>query len=190
MNKQITSNTSLATIEDQYRRFATEEAHGRSALYERLAHEIAGDRFLIEFLLTLPAAKRQPNLFLAAVRYLAKSPLAWPDFKRFIRSNTENVHALMLARSTQTNEPARCAVLLPLLAALPQPLALLEVGASAGLCLLPDYYRYDYGGHLISGDRADATAPTFMCQAMGLSPGRRKCPTSHGGRAWIYTLWM
>src|SRR5215469_6923036 len=29
--------------------------------------------------------------------------------------------------STQTNEPARCAVLLPLLARLPQPLALLEV---------------------------------------------------------------
>jgi hypothetical protein len=37
------------------------------------------------------------------------------------------------------------AVLLPLLVSLPQPLALLEVGASAGLCLYPDVYAYRYG---------------------------------------------
>ena len=57
----------------------------------------------------------------------------------------------MLERRTQTNEPARCALMLPLLAALPQPLALLEVGASAGLCLLPDRYGYDYAGHRARG---------------------------------------
>jgi hypothetical protein len=55
----------------------------------------------------------------------------------------------MLERRTQTNEVARCATLLPLLAGLPQPLALLEVGASAGLCLLLDRYRYDYGEGII-----------------------------------------
>jgi hypothetical protein len=32
----------------------------------------------------------------------------------------------MLSRTTQTNEPARCSVLLPVFAQLPQPLALLE----------------------------------------------------------------
>lgn len=35
-------------------------------------------------------------------------------------------------------------MLLPVLARLPQPLALLEVGASAGLCLYPDCYSYRY----------------------------------------------
>ncbi|MFI0928832.1 DUF2332 domain-containing protein [Streptomyces sp. NPDC021012] len=49
-----------------------------------------------------------------------------------------------LGRRTQTNESGRCATLLPLLASLPQPLALIEVGASAGLCLYPDRYRYRY----------------------------------------------
>jgi hypothetical protein len=59
----------------------------------------------------------------------------------------KDLRPVMLERSTQTNEPARCAALLPLLVLvrLPQPLALLEVGATARLCLLPDFYAYDYG---------------------------------------------
>jgi hypothetical protein len=71
----------------------------------------------------------------------------------------------MLRRTTQTNEPARCAVLLPLLAALPQPLALIEVGASAGLCLLPDRYGYDWGHARIAP--ASPGAPVFRCAATG-----------------------
>jgi hypothetical protein len=77
----------------------------------------------------------------------------------------------MLARRTQTNEPARCATLLPLLATLPQPLALLEVGASAGLCLLPDRYGYDYDGHHVPpAQPADAATPTFACRASASTP--------------------
>ena len=71
----------------------------------------------------------------------------------------------MLARSTQTNEPARCAVLLPVLAQLPQPLALIEVGASAGLCLLPDFYGYDFGSGVIRPEVGDGTFPEFQCAA-------------------------
>jgi hypothetical protein len=77
----------------------------------------------------------------------------------------------VLARRTQTNEPARCAVLLPALAALPQPLALLEVGASAGLCLLPDRYAYDYAGHRIGdGARPPAAHPVLRCLPEGPVP--------------------
>ena len=57
----------------------------------------------------------------------------------------------MLPHATQTNEPARCAALLPLLARFPGPLTLIEVGASAGLCLHPDRYAYDYAGHRVGG---------------------------------------
>ena len=71
-----------------------------------------------------------------------------------IASRADELRATMLRRTTQTNEPARCAVLLPLLAALPQPLALIEVGASAGLCLLPDRYGYDWGHARIAPARS------------------------------------
>src|SRR6185312_7670698 len=127
-------------------RFADEEARGRSPLYEELARGVAGDHEVIAFLLTLPKEKRQPNLLLAALRRVSGTPADWPDFRRKLAGNRDAIRSVMLARSTQTNEPARCATLLPVLARLPQPLALIEVGASAGLCLLPDFYAYDYGG--------------------------------------------
>jgi hypothetical protein len=74
----------------------------------------------------------------------------------------------MLARRTQTNEPARCATLLPALALLPQPLAIVEVGASAGLTLLADRYSYDYDGHVVAG--TDPGAPVLACQPRGAVP--------------------
>jgi hypothetical protein len=74
----------------------------------------------------------------------------------------------MSARRTQTNEPARCTALLPALAQLPQPLALIEVGASAGLTLLTDRYNYDYDGHPIAG--LDPRAPTLRCTPRGPVP--------------------
>jgi hypothetical protein len=87
----------------------------------------------------------------------------------------------MGARSTQTNEPARCATLLPVLARLPQPLALLEVGAAAGLCLLPDRYAYDYG-EVVIGPTAPAQArpPVFGCRLSANSP----IPTRNVEVAW------
>jgi hypothetical protein len=152
--------TSIAAT---YRRFAETEAHGRSPLYEELASRVAADPTIIEFLLTLPPEKRQPNLLLAAARGLCGTPNGWAEFRRNVMINADPLRELMLARSTQTNEPGRCAILLPLLARLPQPLALLEVGASAGLCLLPDHYGYDYNGHLLRPEPAWPEPPIFPC---------------------------
>lgn len=134
------------TTAEEYRRFASVEARGRSPLYEQLALGVAGDRDLIRLLSDLPPAKRQPNLFFAAARHVRGTPAGYQQFRQFVLDNRDAVVATMLSRRTQTNEPARCAALYPLLAWLPQPLALLEVGASAGLCLLPDRYGYDYDG--------------------------------------------
>ena len=76
-----------------------------------------------------------------------------------------------LKRSTQTNEPARCATLLPVLARLPQPLALIEVGASAGLCLMADRYGYDYGkGSLVRPSVNQPDPPVFSCVVNATTP--------------------
>jgi hypothetical protein len=56
------------------------------------------------------------------------------------------------------------------LALLPQPLALLEVGAAAGLCLLIDRYGYDYGDTKIPPIDGSPDAPVFVCQASDRTP--------------------
>ncbi|WP_354179392.1 DUF2332 domain-containing protein [Arthrobacter sp. UYP6] len=68
--------------------------------------------------------------------------------------NWSDVLPAVMVRSTQTNEAARCAVLLPVLSRLEGPLSLIEAGASAGLCLYPDRYsyRYDVGGRAAALD--------------------------------------
>jgi len=159
-----------AGLPARYIRFAEEEARGRSPLYEALARGIAADQGVLDFLLTVPPGKRQPNLLLASVRHLFGTPADWAHFRRTLLANADAVRSHMLSHSTQTNEPARCATLLPVLARLPQPLALVEVGASAGLCLLPDRYGYDYGRRLIRPDEQAARHPVFACSADASTP--------------------
>lgn len=124
-----------------YEKFASDGAPARSPSYDALARAVAADERLLTLLDTLDERCRQPNLLFGALRWY-DAPLTtdwavehWPE-----------VRAVLTTRRTQTNEPARCAMLLPALATLPEPLALVEVGASAGLCLLYDRWAYDYGG--------------------------------------------
>jgi hypothetical protein len=140
---------------------------------------------VLGFLLALPIAKQRPNLLFAAARSITGTPRDYPDFRHRLLGNAGTIRALMLARSTQTNEPARCAALLPVLAQLPQPLALVEVGASAGLCLLPDFYGYDYGAGVLRPEQHDGDFAVFSCAASPETPSQAGCRGSSGGRAWI-----
>lgn len=164
----------LTSISQRYQRFADKEAAGRSPLYEQSARAIATDPAMLAFLAALPEPKRQPNLLFAAARWLAGTPDNYATLRTVVLEHRAALTELMLARRTQTNEPARCATLLPVLAALPQPLALLEVGASAGLTLLPDRYSYDYAGHILTA--ADSAAPVLCCQPHGPVPLPKELP--------------
>src|SRR5262245_28341586 len=156
-----------------YRVFA-EEARGRSAAYEALAMLVAVDDTILRFLGTLPPAKRQPNLLFAAARYLLGTPPDIAALRALVGQDRAGLARVMLARRTQTNEPARCATLLPALARLPEPLALLEVGASAGLTLLVERYSYDYDGHRVAG--TEPQAPVLTCQPRGPVPLPARVP--------------
>lgn len=163
----------VGTVEN-YRRFGG-EVRGRSPAYGALAEAVAADEQILEFLGALPVAKRQPNLLFAAARYLLGAPAEIHALRHLVHERADELAAVMRVRRTQTNEPARCATLLPALAGLPEPLALLEVGASAGLTLLPDYYSYDYAGHTLLG--VDPEAPTLGCRPHGPVPLPDRLPT-------------
>ena len=156
-----------------YRAFAA-AARGRSPAYESLAESVAEDAAILRFLDSLPPQKRQPNLLFAAARYLLGEPVDIARLRALVSQNRARLAGTMLARRTQTNEPARCATLLPALAQLPPPLALIEVGASAGLTLLFDRYSYDYAGHRIAGQ--DPLAPTLRCAPCGPVPLPARLP--------------
>jgi hypothetical protein len=129
-----------------YTTFAEVEARGQSAVYFEWAMGVAGDAAIRAMIERMPLQKRQPNLVFAVSRLLGAPVGPYPPFREWLATHFDEVAAEAADRMTQTNEPRRCASLLPALGLIPGPLALLEVGASAGLCLYPDRYSYSYDG--------------------------------------------
>lgn len=149
--------------------FAT-HCHGYSPLYERISLAIAGDRALIDLVRSAPPDVHLPPALLAVVHYLVLDqpdhPLAQvyagrsdadpgPLFLDLCRKREGEVMSLLSTRRIQTNECGRSAVVAPgitwIASRLTQPLALVDVGASAGINLLCDEFRLDYGDHGATG---------------------------------------
>jgi hypothetical protein len=167
----------LNRIAERFRGFATYAAAGGSESYQKLAVGIAASPKLLEFIASFPVERRHPNLFLAAVRHLRGIPENPDHLLEVVQQDAEAIRGVMMSRMVQTNEPARCSLLLPVLSRLPQPLAIVEVGASAGLCLLPDRYGYDYGFARIDPPASlHDRAPVFACEVTGAVPLPHELP--------------
>jgi hypothetical protein len=166
----------LDALAQRFERFARRECHV-SPLYERLSFGIAQDPELLGIAAHAQSGQPVPNLFLAAVHFLLlqdrqhplaafypslspATPLAadpYPSFRSFCLEHRGRILELLSVRLVQTNEVRRCACLLPAFAVVAahghgRPLALVEIGASAGLNLLWDRYGYDYGTGRRYGD--------------------------------------
>ncbi|GAA3913454.1 DUF2332 domain-containing protein [Microbacterium invictum] len=162
-----------AAVADRYDRFARREAPGRSELYAQWAAGAAADEDVCDVLARIPASHRQPPLVFAVSRLLGVGEPDYPTWRRWLLENADQVVAECGSRSLQTNEPLRCAALLPALSRIPGPIALLEVGASAGLCLYPDRYSYRYAGGEGEARLDPAAGPSTVeltCEVTGSVP--------------------
>ncbi|MER7796234.1 DUF2332 domain-containing protein [Microbacterium sp. NPDC096154] len=134
-----------AAVAERFARFARDEAPGRSDVYGAWAERVAEEPLLCDILARIPAQRRQPPLVFAVTRMLGAGTGGPDEWAAFVRAHADAVVAECAARSLQTNEPLRCAALLPALSRVQGPIALLELGASGGLCLYPDRYTYRFG---------------------------------------------
>jgi hypothetical protein len=182
-----------ASVLDQlsatFRRYAEQEVGERAPLYVPICNGIAGDPDLLAIAAEAQPGQPAPNLLLAAVHDLlladANDPLAafypdltatprpfaevYPFFRTFTLAQREAIVALVQTRLVQTSQVRRCAGLLPAFALVHEragrlPLALVEVGPSAGLNLLLDRYAYHYSdGSSVGGP----SALTLRCDLRG-----------------------
>ena len=167
-------------IAGRYRDFAS-YAEGDSPCFADWAHGVAGDPEVHAWLADLPLPKQQPNLVFAAARWHgAATPSDYAELKRTLVDQESAVKQTIRDRATQTNEVGRLATLLPAFAQVAAevgPVSLVEVGASAGLCLFPD--RYDYAWPP-AGALVGSGGPVLTAEVTGDLP----VPDQHLEVAW------
>lgn len=191
------TGASLDEIRRHLRWFADEHAATISPLYSHLAGHAADDDDVAGLLTAAPSVRAaNATLLLAAVqRVLQAEPFheltnyypslggsygpdgsTWPIFRSFVLDRAARVRSLIASRITQTNEVRRAALLYPAVAiaakAARGPVALLEVGTSAGLLLGMDTFSYRYqteqSGQVVAGPTRSSVG--LHC-ALALAPG-------------------
>ena len=167
--------------------FADNNCRNYSPIYDRVCRAVAESDDVLALVEEAPPRSHQPNVLLAAVHYLLLGgldhPLAavyagtsdadpGPLFIDVCLTHNAELLELLATRHTNTNEVGRSAILAVALNAvadrLGTPLGFVDVGCSAGMNLLCDSYRIDYGPF---GATGPTDAPVRIeCSVVGGSP--------------------
>ncbi|MCB4207608.1 DUF2332 domain-containing protein [Arthrobacter sp. UM1] len=163
-------------VPESYRRFAETECQD-APVYAAWTRAVAGNAELCERIARLPGPKRQPNLIFAAARIRTPErpdgsfeldSLSPEALVQRLLETWDAIEHTLLTRANQTNEPARSSIHMPLMAELDRPIALIEVGCSAGLTTIPDRYSYRFrtARGTTTADPADGPSPVVLdCDA-------------------------
>jgi len=145
------------------RRFADNEG-SESPRYRNWAMGLAGDDALLAKIVKLPVAKRQPALLLACARMAGVPLRPFTECREDFVALWPKIARLARAHSVQTNDPRRCSPLVIALQKVRGPISLIEVGAAAGLTLIPDLYSYRMTarGRRITLDPADGESVVVL----------------------------
>ncbi|MBY6038032.1 DUF2332 domain-containing protein [Fictibacillus nanhaiensis] len=166
----------LDTLSQRFENFATFECAGSSQLYEFLSLKVAQDNDLLYLCTKARDGQPAPNLLFGSVHHLllsgkqhelsdyfpslTKQPKKITDsfesFKNFCEMYQDEIILLLQTKLVQTNEVRRCGYLYPcfsyIYSRIHKPLALIEIGTSAGLQLFWDRYRYSYNTGKLYGN--------------------------------------
>ena len=188
----------LTTIQRRFAEFADE--YGALPLYGSVTRHLADDPDAAGLLLAAQPGQDRPVLWLAALHDLVLRqpdlPAArwyasvvgreavpvgdpWPDVRWTVMAHRDELTATLAARSTQTNEVNRCVYLAAGLAAAvadsgdSESVALVELGASAGLLLGIDRYAVSLGR---DGAVATLGDPDSTVRCLGQDRSRAPLP--------------
>ncbi|SDN95413.1 hypothetical protein SAMN04487897_106111 [Paenibacillus sp. yr247] len=167
-------------LSERFKVFAERECKDSSILYGHLAENIAYDTKLLKLAAHSRLGQPVPNLLLGAVHYLLlggiehelaeyyasivdeprESSAAIDCFRDFCNLYENEIIQILESKLVQTNEVRRCAYLYPSFCYIykitKKPLALIEIGTSAGLQLLWDKYSYSYNSNKKYGNDQSA----------------------------------
>ncbi|MEU4711176.1 DUF2332 domain-containing protein [Nocardia salmonicida] len=162
-------------------RFFAESTTSRAPLYSLLSAFAADDPMMLGIVAAGDGRDADAPLLFAAVQHQLRRERghhlasyyrtlggfrepdkgAWHAFRDFVSERIEPTRRLLADRYVQANEVQRMGAIYPVLAAVcrsvSEPIALVELGCSAGLLLSPDRYRIRYR---FSDGRAEVVQPS------------------------------